>query len=100
MRVFRRNDSFFAIADEEVVLRTIGFYSIVRNPIYLAELLWSLGWSITFQSVIGVLLIPFWWASLLCIAILEEEHLVHVLGKPYLQYKERVKSRIIPGLPL
>ena len=100
MRVFRRNDSFFAIADEEVVLRTTGFYSIVRNPIYLAELLWSLGWSIIFQSVIGVLLIPFWWASLLCIAILEEEHLVHVLGKPYLQYKERVKSRIIPGLPL
>jgi protein-S-isoprenylcysteine O-methyltransferase Ste14 len=90
----------FTVADEEIVLKTTGFYSIVRNPIYLAELLCSLGWAILFQSVIGVLLVPFWWAGLICIAILEEEKLMRILGKPYLEYKEKVKSRIIPGLPV
>ena len=90
----------FTVPDQKVALKTTGFYGIVRNPIYLAELLWSLGWSILFQSVTGVLLIPFWWASLLCITMIEEESLANMLGKSYLEYKTRVKSRIIPGLPL
>jgi protein-S-isoprenylcysteine O-methyltransferase Ste14 len=89
----------FTAPDEKVVLKTDGFYGIVRNPIYLAELLWSLGWSIIFQSFIGILLIPFWWASLLCITMIEEESLLQMLGQPYQEYKQRVKSRIIPGLP-
>ena len=90
----------FTVPDEKVVLNTTGFYGIVRNPIYLAELLWSLGWSIMFQSVIGVLLVPFWWGSLSCITTIEEESLAQRLGQPYLEYKKRIKSRIIPGLPL
>ena len=90
----------FTVPDEKIKLKTTGFYSIVRNPLYLAEVLWCLGWSIMFRSAIGVLLVPFWWASLLFITMIEEENLERKLGQPYLEYKQRVKSRIIPGLPI
>jgi protein-S-isoprenylcysteine O-methyltransferase Ste14 len=89
----------FTVPQKKMALKTTGYYGIVRNPIYLAELLCSLGWAVMFQSVIGILLVPFWWAGLLCITAIEEEHLAQMLGQPYLEYKDRVKSRIIPGLP-
>lgn len=87
-------------ADEQVKLKTTGFYGIVRNPVYLGEILWCLGWSILFRSIIGVALVPFWWAGLLFTSMLEEESLERALGQPYSEYKKRVRSRIIPGLPL
>ena len=90
----------FTIPDENISLKTTGFYGIVRNPLYLAEVLCCLGWSIMFRSIIGVLLVPFWWGSLLFIALLEEESLERKLGQPYLEYKKKIRSRIIPGLPL
>jgi len=90
----------FTVPDENISLKTSGFYGVVRNPLYLAEVLWCLGWSVTFRSIIGVLLVPFWWGSLLFIALLEEESLERKLGQPYLEYKKRVRSRIIPGLPI
>jgi protein-S-isoprenylcysteine O-methyltransferase Ste14 len=90
----------FTFPDQTTVLKTDGFYAIVRNPIYLAEVLWSLGWSIMFQSVIGILLVPLWWASLFCLVLIEEDSLAQVFGQPYLDYKKKVKSRIIPGLPV
>jgi protein-S-isoprenylcysteine O-methyltransferase Ste14 len=90
----------FPAPDEKTKLKTTGFYGIIRNPIYLGEILWSLGWAIMFRSVIGVALIPFWWGGLLFHVILEEEDLERKLGQPYLQYKTRVQGRIFPGLPI
>jgi protein-S-isoprenylcysteine O-methyltransferase Ste14 len=90
----------FTAPDEKVVLRTTGFYAIVRNPIYFGEVLWCLGWSIMFRSMIGLALVPFWWASLLFITMIEERSLERVLGETYLAYKKKVQSRIIPGLPI
>jgi protein-S-isoprenylcysteine O-methyltransferase Ste14 len=89
----------FTAPDEKMGLRTDGLYRIVRNPIYLAELLWCLGWSIMFRSTIGIALFPFWWASLLFLTLLEEENLERALGQSYIEYKKRVRGRIIPGLP-
>ena len=89
----------FTAPNERVKLKTTGLYRIVRNPIYLGELLWCLGWSILFQSVIGAMLVPFWWASLLFTTLVEEESLERVLGQPYVVYKAEVRGRIIPGLP-
>ncbi len=88
------------IAHKNTVLATSGFYRIVRNPIYLGELLWCLGWSLLHGSVMGIILIPFWWAGLLIIILIEEESLKRALGPGYLEYKAQVKGRIIPGLPL
>ena len=90
----------FTVADEGVELNTGGFYGIVRNPIYLGEVLWCLGWAIMFRSLIGVALVPLWWAGLLFHTIIEEESLELALGRPYLAYKQQVRGRIIPGLPV
>jgi protein-S-isoprenylcysteine O-methyltransferase Ste14 len=89
----------FNSANEKTEFVTTGFYRIVRNPIYLGEVLWCLGWAILFRSTIGVYLVLLWWAGLLFLIIIEEEHLERALGQPYLEYKQRVRGRIIPGLP-
>lgn len=83
---------------EEVMLNTRGLFSVVRNPIYLGELLWSLGWAILWGSIIGVLLIPLWYAGFLLFVMLEEEDLEACLGEPYSRYKSRVRGRIFPKL--
>ena len=90
----------FTSPDEYTELKTAGFYGIVRNPIYLGELLWALGWAIMFRSTIGVFLLPLWWAGLLFLVLVEETSLERELGIPYVKYKERVRGRIIPGLPI
>jgi protein-S-isoprenylcysteine O-methyltransferase Ste14 len=83
-----------------VSLRTGGFYRIVRNPIYLAEVLWCLGWAVMCRSEIGIALVPVWWAGLWLLTIIEEESLGRKLGQPYIEYRRRVRGRILPGLPL
>jgi protein-S-isoprenylcysteine O-methyltransferase Ste14 len=90
----------FTAPDERTELKTTGFYGIVRNPIYLGELLWGFGWTVMFRSTIGVSLLPLWWAGLLFLVLVEEASLERELGLPYLEYKERVRGRIIPGLPI
>ena len=86
--------------DKDVVLRTTGIYGIVRNPIYLADLLFSFGCAVIFGSVIGVALMPVGWASLLFVVLMEEQSMERALGQKYLDYKQQVKGRIIPGLPI
>ena len=53
-----------------------------------------------FRSIIGVALIPIWWAAYLAIVLVEETSLERTLGQRYLDYKQQVKGRIIPGLPI
>jgi protein-S-isoprenylcysteine O-methyltransferase Ste14 len=90
----------FTGPDENVELKTTGFYRIVRHPIYLGEILWCLGWAIMFRSIIGVALVPLWWAGLLFHVLVEEESLERELGQTYSEYKRRVRGRIVPGLPI
>jgi len=91
---------WWAAPDENMVLRTTGIYGIVRNPIYLADILFSLGLAIVFRSIMGIALIPLWWAGFLFLVLIEEESLERALGQSYLDYKRRVRGRIIPGLPI
>jgi protein-S-isoprenylcysteine O-methyltransferase Ste14 len=86
--------------DSKMVLKTNGIYSVVRNPIYLTDILFSLGFAIMFRSIIGVALVPIWWAAFLAIVVVEEVSMERALGQVYLDYKQRVKGRIIPGLPV
>lgn len=86
--------------DRKMVLKTNGIYRVVRNPIYLTDILFSLGFAIMFRSIIGVALIPIWWVAFLSIVLVEEASLERALGQPYLDYKQRVKGRLIPGLPI
>jgi protein-S-isoprenylcysteine O-methyltransferase Ste14 len=84
----------------QMELVTTGFYAIVRNPIYLGEVLWFCGWAIIFRSIIGLMLVPLWWIALLFHTLVEEEALEQALGERYLSYKRKVRGRIIPGLPI
>ena len=88
------------IAEKDMEFVTTSFYKYTRNPIYLGEILWCLGWSIIHGSVIGIALVPVWWAGFLFLTIIEEESLEHSLGVKYLGYMEKVKGGIIPGLPI
>jgi len=88
------------IAQDKMELVSTGFYHFVRNPIYLGELLWCLGWAMMFRSIIGVVLVPIWWIGLLKLIFIEEVSLERALGQKYLDYKKKVKGRIIPGLPI
>ena len=88
------------IAEKGMELKTSGLYGIVRNPIYLCELLWCLGWATIFRSTIGVALVPLWWAGLLFLIFIEEESLERAVGEPYRIYKQKVRGRIIPQLPI
>jgi len=51
------------IAENDMEFITRSFYRYTRNPIYLGEILWCLGWSIIHGSIIGVALVPVWWAG-------------------------------------
>jgi len=86
--------------NKNMVLKTYGIYGIVRNPIYLTDILFTLGFAVMFRSVIGVALVPIWWAAYLALVLVEEASLERVLGQRYLDYKRQVKGRIIPGLPI
>lgn len=86
--------------DKGVRLVTTGFYGVVRHPCYLGEILWALGLSIMLGSIIGISLVPLWWAGLLFLTVLEEEDLERRMASEYEAYRERVRGRIFPGLPI
>lgn len=86
--------------DKNMKLHTTGFYAVVRNPIYLGEILLTLGWSLLFRSIYGLLLLPLWWLGLLLHTVIEEETLERELADVYFEYKKKVRGRLIPGLPL
>lgn len=90
----------FPSSDDTILLFTSGFYGFIRNPIYLGEILWTLGWSILNGSVIGITLVPIWWSGLLLIIVIEEEELERKIGSAYLKYKMMVTGRIVPGMPI
>lgn len=88
------------IAEKEMALITKSFYKYTRNPIYLGEILWCLGWSIIHGSIIGIALVPVWWAGFLFLILIEEESLERAIGETYVAYKKKVKGRVIPGIPV
>jgi len=58
------------IAEENMEFITKSFYEYTRNPIYLGEILWCLGWSIIHGSIIGVALVPLWWSGFLFLILM------------------------------
>ena len=88
------------VVDERHKLVTTGFYAIVRHPMYLGEVLWTMGWSILWGSVLGLALVPVWWGALLFHSVLEEETMERRHGKEYTDYMEMVPGRMIPGLAI
>ncbi len=63
-----------------------------------ADSFWPLGWSLVFGSVIGVALTPLWLLVCWLLTFVEEERLVTEYGEEYKRYRQKVPSRIIPGV--
>lgn len=80
-------------------LVTHGPYSFMRNPLVLGDMLFLVGVSLVFNSLLLLLLVAAWWGvSHHKITHREEEGLLRRFGPAYLAYQARV-SRWLPKLP-
>ncbi len=78
-------------------LLTTGIYATIRHPSYLGLLIGSLGWSLAFRSVAGVVLTALLIPPLLGRIGAEERLLAETFGAEYAAYRART-ARMIPGL--
>jgi protein-S-isoprenylcysteine O-methyltransferase Ste14 len=78
-------------------LVTSGIYGLIRHPSYLGLLVNSLGWSLAFRSVVGVLLTLLLIPPLLARIDAEEKLLRAQFRDEYNAYCART-SRLIPGV--
>ncbi|MBN1333136.1 MAG: isoprenylcysteine carboxylmethyltransferase family protein [Synergistales bacterium] len=77
-------------------LVTWGPYSLIRNPLYLANGMIGAGWSLMGGRIVFLLfLLVFFSMYNLCIIPHEESYLEKAFGQRYLQYKQRT-GRFIP----
>jgi protein-S-isoprenylcysteine O-methyltransferase Ste14 len=90
--------AFTAPAQQEP-LRTDGLYSVVRHPLMVCDVLWPLGLSLIFGSVIGIALTPVWLLAAWVLTQVEEEGLMREYGDAYRDYQGRV-PRLFPRLHL
>ena len=78
-------------------LVTTGIYCIIRNPSYLGLLLGSLGWSLGFRSVAGIVITALHLVPLVARMNAEERLLAANFGAEYEAYRART-WRLIPHL--
>jgi NTE family protein len=86
----------FEEKDAQVRLKVGGFYSIVRHPMYVGDILYALGIAFIFCSVIGVAMLPVWVSAFTFLLTIEEELLEERLGDTYKEYKKMVPGRLVP----
>lgn len=79
--------------NQEVV--TTGLYKIVRHPMYTATLLVFLSMPIILGSLISLIVFLFY-PIIIVVRIIYEEKLLEQELKGYLDYKKKVKYRLIP----
>lgn len=77
-------------------LMTDGLYGLVRHPMYLGDVLWSLGLALALDALYALVLVPLWWGLRAGLAVLEEERLAETYGDAYETYRARVPARVIP----
>jgi protein-S-isoprenylcysteine O-methyltransferase Ste14 len=78
-------------------LRTEGVYALVRHPMYLGGILVALGWSVLFESVVGVVLT----AALVVFFGFKsrhEEQRLEAAYPGYAEYRRRTPRRLLPFL--
>ena len=78
-------------------LQTSGIYSKVRNPSYAGMLVTSIGWAMTFRSVVGIVLAMLMLLPLVARIRSEERLLRTRFGAEYDAYCSRT-WRLVPGI--
>jgi protein-S-isoprenylcysteine O-methyltransferase Ste14 len=75
-----------------------GLYRLIRHPMYLAAILWAIGWPLLIASLIGSFMTLFFILPSILIRIrTEERELVRVYGEEYEEYRNKT-WRLIPGI--
>jgi protein-S-isoprenylcysteine O-methyltransferase Ste14 len=89
---FRRAGASYQLRGESSPLVSSGPFRISRNPMYLGMLLWMLGLAILLGSLTPFVfpILLFLMANFLMVP-LEERRLEQAMGKPYLDYRSRVR---------
>jgi protein-S-isoprenylcysteine O-methyltransferase Ste14 len=77
-------------------LITSGIYGIIRNRIYLGNILMPLGLGLVFRAVYALLYAPVMIIFFTLTTFIEEKSLAEEYGEEYLAYKRKVKWRLIP----
>ncbi len=71
---------------------TTGIFSKTRNPMYLGMLILLIAWAIFNGAMIGLAIVPLFWAYITRFQIIPEERaLIEKFGQEYLDYLKRVK---------
>ncbi|MBN2046458.1 MAG: patatin-like phospholipase family protein [Anaerolineaceae bacterium] len=81
----------------QMLWRTGGIFSMIRYPLLLAELLFTLGIVLIFNSLAGLILQPIWWAAFLVLLTQEAKQLRKDLGGYYPDYRRRMFSYLNPS---
>jgi len=79
-------------------LITTGIYSIIRHPIYLANSLLVMGWSLLFLGTISIFFSVCYLLMYIPLIFMEERILIKEYGSSYLEYKQRTPYAFIPKL--
>ena len=79
-------------------LITTGIYGVIRHPIYLANSLLVMGWSLLFCGIISVFFSIVYFLLYVLLIFMEERILIEEYGKGYLEYKQRTPYALIPKL--
>lgn len=79
-----------------LLLRTGSLYSMIRYPFFVAGLLFTIGAAINFNSLIGLVLQPVWWAAFLLLLRVEARQLRRDLGGYFEQYEKRLFTTLRP----
>jgi protein-S-isoprenylcysteine O-methyltransferase Ste14 len=79
---------------KDKALVTHGIYKIIRHPIYLGSILYTLGTPLFFSSVYGFVMILGFIPCILYRIGIEEKILVQEFGNRYLEYQKYTKKLI------
>ena len=75
-----------------------GLYAHIRHPMYSGFLLFFSGMALWHGSIFAFLLVPLVLFFLLSLRIKGEEEVLENEFNEYLEYKEKVKAKLIPGI--
>jgi len=97
MKVIRENAYLSRVVEVQENQKVIdtGLYGLIRHPMYLATLLMFLAIPLVLGSYIGFMIMLIYPLAIV-IRIKDEEEVLDKNLEGYLEYKEKVKYRLIP----
>ena len=86
----------FSLIKSKSGLSTTGMYAIIRHPIYSGTIILYFGLVLFQESIIPLMYFPISIVLYFLMTVFEEKDLIRSFGDEYIEYKKKVKKRIIP----